>query len=202
MFDGIHRRQHHIGQSLALGIGGGRRRPPGDAEVGKYVHLCNPLADSGPEVVVPDSRPAVQHKRNGYGCGERVDAVKVELGRKLIRAVRVSDCDGERVHARLSDKGAGLLRVGVVVFRYVENFGALGRAFIVADAAQLRLNLHADGMRFVRHFLYASEIFLKGEGGCVVHNRSEAELERAQARLLRLAMVKVHADGVRPPVLQ
>ena len=102
-----------------------------------------------------------------------------------------ADGDGQGVAAGLADKLLHLLRVGVV--------GVLGgNLHVVLDAgqsAQLSLHHHAVVVGVLHHLAGNRDVFLKGLGGGVNHNGSEAAVNAGLAQLEAVTVVQVEADG-------
>ncbi len=86
-FDFIGDQSHH-----GLDASGKTRLNPelaGFVNIGEDIHLADTLLNGGAEVIVCQSAAAVEHQRKAGAGGDRLDAVKIQLGRKLVVAVGI-----------------------------------------------------------------------------------------------------------------
>ena len=180
------------------------RAPRGDAlrgrlvtrlgHVGVVVDLADARGDRLAEAVGAHAAAAVHHEREA-GRGRAVaHHAEVELRLALVEAVRRSERDGERVHARLRAEGLRLGGDGVEVLRPRRRRAITGGARLGRrEAAELGLHVRAHRVGGLGDPPRDGEVLLVGERRGVDHDAGEAEAQRAVAHLGGHAVVEVHA---------
>ena len=129
------------------------------------------------------------------------------LARKLVRAVRGADRDGECVDASLFNEVGGLIGVSQQLLTRHCRFGTVAVLLVAAHrferakTAQFAFDGDADHMRQIDHFTGDIEIvFIAGDGfaigleRAVHHHAGESQTDRLLAYRRALAVVLVHGN--------
>ena len=134
-----------------------------------------------------DGRENVERERRRDELA-RLRIARALLGRKLVRAVRGADRDGERVAARTGREVDHFLGLRVV---------GLGRADLVLDAgenAELGLDRDVVGVSVLDDLLREGDVLLVRQRRTVDHDGREAGVNAALAGLEAVAVVEVKDD--------
>ena len=186
---GVLRQQVQVGIAGVRMLGDGALG--GEDHVGEDVDLADAARDGVAEIVIRQTRAAVQHEGNRNGLADLAQTRDIELRRRLVDAVARADGDGEEVRAGLVDKGLGFLRLRVD--HLVDLAVAVGQT---ADAAELAFHADAHAVRDTDDLGGFADVLLAGLlTGAVIHDGAEAGAQRLHQKLKVVGVVQMDGDG-------
>ena len=136
--------------------------------------------------------PVVRGEMKARIHAHRADDIHIQNRRGLINAVRRSEGDGERIHARSCNEIRG--QRGLCIKRGGICRDAARAALSLGQRTELRLHVHAVRVRIVHDRPRIRCVFLIGKRGAIDHNRGKAHIDRALQVFNILAVIEMHAD--------
>ena len=115
----------------------------------------------------------MQYQRQIGFPGNNLYSVKIQLGRKCIVAMRIADCNSQRINTCALYIVNGCIRIRKIILR----IGKLAGTGIVADMSKLCFHSHTHCMTDLYHLRNFGDIFFIRCCRAVIHNRSKAQLD-------------------------